>query len=229
MPDLVPSWYNDKRAMLSDSQKIATKYFTSRCVDDFHKNYGFMSCPFRFSYNHWLYSHFILKSKTHDKIIEFVRDDAHFPFTWVKEHPKKRKYLVCAEDRQSISVIDLNSWKLHTWLDEDDDFQPKKFYINQSGTILCVFGSVFGDLDYIRFYDFSDPIRFPWKLLGEVRSSFLHENEHHYPGYAIGWEGDDYIRVVSEKEDGDENFLVSEFVVYPDGEYIFDCQEKVEK
>jgi len=229
MPDLVPKWFEDKRKMKKDALDMAKESFINNKIQSNYGNYGFMCVPFSFSDTHWFYSEFVIGSHTHDKVIHFTRDDSDFPYSWVKKHPKKRKYLLCSEDRQAISVIDLNSWKLHTWIDENDDFKVKSFFPNRSGTVVAILGSTFGELNTIRFYDLSDPIRFPWKHLSTIPGVLMDNDTKYYPSYIAGWEGDKCLRIVCESDIDEENCLLSEFTAYEDGEYFFDCSEVVEK
>jgi hypothetical protein len=228
MPDLVPDWFHKKREMLDETVSLADVVFMDNQIESKHGSYAFVSVPFSFCENTWLYHFCAVASDNHDKTIDFVRDGPHFPYAWVKKHPKRRKYLVCGEDRQSISVVDLNSWKLHTWLDETDDFKPKKFFPSPDGKIIAVLGSTLGELDSIRFYDFSDPIRFPWKLYSTFEGIFIHEENKHFIGYIVGWDSkENFIRVVSEDEIDENNTMLTQFIIYADGDYEFDVQEKV--
>jgi hypothetical protein len=228
MADLVPDWYNKKRAMMEETLDLIQESFPEHKIESVHGSYALVSTPYCFSDQVSLYNFCTIASSNHEKPLDIIRNAANFPFAWVKKHTtKKRKYLVCAEDKNSISVIDLNSWKIHTWLDENDDFCPKTFHPSKSGKYIAIRGSTFGELDSIRIYDFTSPIRFPWIMSGNFDGMFIHEDKKYYPSYIPGWDDDKYLRVVCETPLDDDHTLLTEFMLYTDGDYIFDCQETV--
>jgi len=211
MPDLVPTWYAKKRMLLSDSYEIRTRTFDNLTLSESYGNNEFVSIPFQTTLSNWWYSKTIISSKDNSKYIEFVRNYGNFPHFWVKTHPKKRKYLVCAEDTHSISVIDLKVYKMHTWM-FDDDFWPRSFHVSPNGVKLAIYGSVFGSLDEIRFYDFSNPSSFPLPQIGKFEGIFRLDSTLSYLNKMVAWSKNSEVFSVT-----DSNNI--KFDIYGDGVY----------
>lgn len=229
MADLVPEWYDKKREMMNDTLELVEENYPQHQIKSSHGSYAFASVPYCFSDDTSLFIFCSIASSNHDKPLDIIRDAPNFPYAWVKKHPKKRKYLVCGEDRLGITVVDLHSWKKHTWVEEGSTFCPKSFHPSRGGNIIAVRGNDFGELDTIRFYDFSSPIHFPWNKICTFPGMFIHDDVKYYPSYIPDWEGDQYLRVVCESDLGGGDVLLTEFMLYPDGDYIFDCEETISK
>jgi len=233
MADFVPDWFENKRQMFRDSYDMATVIHSEYSLLEKFGNYSICAVPFEFTENTWWYTKVLIyKEDDSSRKIEFIRNYGNFPFEFVKKHPKKRKYIICSEDVESITVVDLNSMKYHTWYFEDG-FWPRSYHISPCGKFLAVYGSVFGDLDTIRFYDFSSPIKFPWTLIGEFSGKFVSDKdniEFGYPSIIGAWEkNSSALRVVSEVFDEDkDNIRVDEYLIYTDGVYQHINQEWIE-
>ena len=233
MPDLVPDWYCDKRNMMKDAYDLCVDLRDDLILESDCGVYSICSIPFDFSSNTWYYNKCVISSKNTDRTVEIIRNYGNFPYCWVKKHKKRRKYLVCAEDTHGITVVDLSSGKVHTWIDEDDDFWPREFHVSPDGSTLAVWGSVMGELDKIRFYDFTEPIRFPYTLKGEFDGCFHADDDvYRYPDHIVGWDiKGTNLRVCSRYECDNEIYdsVIEDYLVYMDGQYIFDCSEIIDE
>lgn len=196
MSDLVPEWFDKKRLFMQDTMAMGKFFDDDRQISTSQNGkYKVEWTPYAFSEKDWFYCHVALYRKENE-ICTFQRNYANFPHRWVNTHPKNREYLVCAEDTMSLSVIDLRTGILHTWIDEsqEDRLWVKHLDTSEDGSSLAVFGSIWGGLDIIRFYDFSNPISYPWKLLGQFDGYFVTETDTIvYPTTIVGWDNNALI------------------------------------
>lgn len=110
----------------------------------------------------WNYSVGLIQKANGEKIEEVKRNYHSFPFLWVEDHPNGHDYLVCGEDYQGQTVIELDTGNRR-------DFVPStakmgagfcwvEYTFDASAQILVVEGCVWACPFEFRFYDFSDPM-----------------------------------------------------------------------
>lgn len=112
-----------------------------------------------------------------DKLIaEIRRNYASFPFAWVEYHPKG-SFLICGEDYQGQSVVNLCSGEvLHSRPEEANigsGFCWASIHPSPSQQILAVSGCYWACPYEVVFYDFSDPMTMPWPTIDSSDYEFL--------------------------------------------------------
>lgn len=127
----------------------------------------------------WAYSRGIITSSDDNIRIELRRNIRSFLFKWVEKDQKK--YLLCGQDYQGYSIVDLSNGNII-------DFVPEAYYegmgfcwadihYTKNMNILVVEGCYWADEYEIVFYDFSAPEHLPYK---EILRVSPYEN-------VIGW------------------------------------------
>ncbi len=121
---------------------------------------------FREGYQDWSCSRGVVKCKN-GKTVEIKRNYSHFPFCWIDED-----YLLCGEDYQGYSIVDLSSGEVKHFVPEDyyegAGFCWVKFYYLKGNDIIAVGGCYWGGPAEIVFYDFSQPMELPYKEILRV-------------------------------------------------------------
>lgn len=104
-----------------------------------------------------------------EQIAVVRRNYSAFPFEWVEKHPNGHEYLVCGEDYQGQTIIELDTGKRADYLPEDAKkgfgFCCGHFYISASGRYLAVSGCYWACPYEVRIFDFSEPLKMPWPEL----------------------------------------------------------------
>lgn len=128
------------------------------------------------------YSRGIVTRQSDGKIIADVkRNIGHFWYVWA-EHPNGNEYLLCGEDYQGYSVLNLSSASYHAYFPEEG-YEGRGFcwavvYPSPDNDALAVDGCYWGGTTEIVFYDFQTPDRLPYKELGRESNNLVE---------AVGW------------------------------------------
>lgn len=98
-----------------------------------------------------------------DNIIAVVnRNYGSFPFLFVENHPNGHDYLICGEDYQGQTVIELDTGKRINFLPPEAEkgfgFCWGSYEFNKENNILAVDGCIWACPYEFRFFDFSDPM-----------------------------------------------------------------------
>ncbi len=130
----------------------------------------------------WAYSRGIVKRLSDNKVIADVkRNYGHFWHTWVS-HSNGNDYLLCGEDYQGYSIINLTQETYTSYFPEAGykgaGFCWTAVYPSPDSLILAVDGCYWACPYEIVFYDFSDPSRLP---LAEI------ERYENVTDPVIGW------------------------------------------
>jgi hypothetical protein len=100
-------------------------------------------------------------------LFEVQRNYHQFPFTWI-DHPNGHPYLICGEDYQGSTVLELDTGKRKDSLPEEAKqgwgFCWVKHRLDAETKILTVLGCCWACPYEFRFYDFSDPMN-GWPVL----------------------------------------------------------------
>jgi hypothetical protein len=127
----------------------------------------------------WNYSRGIVSKIASGEILTDVkRNIGHFWHTWV-EHPNGNEYLLCGEDYQGYSVVNLTQGTYQVYF-PDEGYQGYGFcwavvYPSPDKLMLAVDGCFWAAPYEIVFYDFRQPDNLPYKELGRV--SELNDSE----------------------------------------------------
>lgn len=118
----------------------------------------------------WEYSRGIVSRVSDGKILADVkRNIGHFWHTWV-EHPNGNEYLLCGEDYQVYSLVNLTQATYQVYF-PDGGYQGVGFcwtavYPSPDRMALAVDGCYWACPYEIVFFDFRTPDRLPYKELG---------------------------------------------------------------
>lgn len=115
--------------------------------------------------NSWNYSRGIIRRTSDQKFIADVkRNYGHFWYAWV-EHINGNEYLLCGEDYQGYSIINLTQEKYNVFFPEDGHkglgFCWTAVYPSPDGLVLAVDGCYWACPYEVVFIDFSDPANLP--------------------------------------------------------------------
>lgn len=113
---------------------------------------------------------------------EVLRNYGHFPFLFVENHPNGHDYLVCGEDYQGQTVIELDTVKRRDYLPEEAIFGRgfcwDDYRFNKELQLLIVEGCYWGCQYEYKFYDFSDPMN-GWpelKIIANGEESYIDDD-----------------------------------------------------
>lgn len=125
--------------------------------------YKLVITPFATGPSSWNYSQGIVYRKGDDTpIAEVRRNYGAFPNLFIEGHPNGHDYLVCGEDYQGQTVVELDTGKRRDALSDGTDkgagFCWAAYTFNAPNQILVVDGCHWACPYEFRFYDFSDPM-----------------------------------------------------------------------
>ena len=199
-------WYSQHRKKIMDHFKIA-KPLSNR-VKKYQSpsgKYTVVVTPveFRFRNKKTKYIYTIGTVYQDGKMIFNVHRNApDFPYLFVEDHEDGFDYLLCAEDNQARTVVQLNTSKARSFISEKSqrgiEFCWQKLHTSENAKVIAVEGYVKhkpkDKLEYreIRFYKFSDIMDLPWKEIGE-RINFPYEE-------FISWENDSHYTLAIHEE-----------------------------
>jgi hypothetical protein len=126
----------------------------------------------------WDYSRGRVYDKNHNLIADVKRNYASFQFAWAEGHPNGHDYLVCGEDYQLQTVIELDTGKRVDAPPTEAYMQGNEFcwvhvVPSPNRLILAVSGCNWGDAYYIDLYDFKEPMKMPYPKIAEHEDVFL--------------------------------------------------------
>lgn len=119
----------------------------------------------------WDYTKGTVTQCSTGKELVLMRNIGSFPFEWVVK--EKESYLLCGQDYQGYSIVNLQTMTVI-------DFVPEDFYEGKGFCwaeiqyttgidILVVGGCYWADEYEIVFYDFSNPLQLPYKELKRIK------------------------------------------------------------
>lgn len=125
--------------------------------------YSLSVACFRSKTGGWSYSQGrVFASGTNDPIAVVNRNYGAFPSTFVEKHPNGHDYLVCGEDYQGQTVVELDSHRRLDSLPEEAEeghaFCWADAEFDAAAQMLVVCGCYWACPYEFRFYDFSDPM-----------------------------------------------------------------------
>ncbi len=114
----------------------------------------------------WHYSKGVLRHTQGAEIETVCRNYSCFPFTWAEDHPDGHDYLVCGEDYQGQTVIQLDTGIKKSYLPEaaadGHGFCWAGHSISPDIRTLMVDGCYWAAPYELVFYDFSEPMNLPY-------------------------------------------------------------------
>lgn len=119
----------------------------------------------------WSYSKGVVsRAEGGEPIATVYRNYSAFPYAFVEGHAKTGgSYLVCGEDYQGRTVIDLETGERVDWLPKAVEFGggfcSAAIHPSPDGTMLAVEGCIWAAPYEVRIFDFEDPMSPPWFTL----------------------------------------------------------------
>lgn len=119
--------------------------------------------------NSWEYSRGIVTRVDGGEVISDIkRNYGHFWHTWV-QHPNGNEYLLCGEDYQGYSILNLNTGKYQVYFPEEGykgtGFCWTAVYPSPDGLVLAVDGCYWACSYDLVIFDFQNPETMPYPEL----------------------------------------------------------------
>lgn len=136
-----------------------------------------------------------------DLVAEVLRNYASFDFAWAENHPNGHDYMLCGEDYQGQTVLELDTGERRDFLpdaaEEGFGFCFASYEFSPDLRVLAVDGCYWAAPYELRFYDFSDPLAGPLPLLhvehdsapGAEPPGWVSDNTYKYSLYQRDEEG----------------------------------------
>lgn len=168
MPD-APRWYVEKR------EEVAQVFQRASVVSV--ETHGSPSGRYRLEVarlstgpNTWEYSRGRVLALPEGRLLSQVdRNYGAFPFSWCEVHPSGHAFLVCGEDYQGQTVIELDTGRRVDFVPpgtrEGVAFCWAAHYPSPDGSLLFVDGCVWACPYELVLYDFSRPMELPYREL----------------------------------------------------------------
>lgn len=151
----------------------------------------------KYKANHKIYTlGSVYLNSNNELISEIQRDYATFPLVFIENHANGHDYLVCSEDTQGQTVVELDTGKKASWVPTLAGFCWVDMTPSPSGNLIAVDGCYWACPYEIKIFDFSNPLFPPFECLTE--------------DYSIekfnGWNKDEtcsiYVEYETRKSDG---------------------------
>lgn len=179
----LPDWYRAKREDVaatfarSAAGEVATHTSPSG-------RYRLDVTRFSTGPNTWAYSRGRVFGADHESPLAVVdRNFGSFPFSWCEGHPSGHDYLVCGEDYQGQTVIELDTGRrvdhVGAGVEGGWGFCWAAHYPSPCGRWLFVDGCVWAAPYELVLFDFSAPLALPYPELGRWPIETVH-----------GWQAD---------------------------------------
>ncbi len=116
------------------------------------------------SHGNWIIAVVTVRDlRTGEVVAKIKRNDDSFYHCWIDHNGTE--YLVCAEDLEGQTVIDLAQHKFASYSSEEDTFIWVQFHPSPSNCLLAVSGCNWACPWEIAVYDFSEPMHLPLKRI----------------------------------------------------------------
>lgn len=193
----VPDWYRKKRLMVQDAFQLGKpKLHLSKTETSPSERYYLEVVPYEISKNGWDYCEGVVFRKgTRDKISTVHRNYGSMPIAWCENHLKTRDdYLICGEDYQGLTVVNLNTHEKFDWISDEAEggggFCMVDAIVSPDHSIIAVHGCFWGGPYEIKFFDFNDPEKLPWRELGTFPGFVPMFGSHYAIDEIIAWDDD---------------------------------------
>lgn len=204
MNNITELWYVNKRTgieeQLSDSDVLAHKRVNYESPKG---KYTLSITPVVFEEDdrYWAYTTGKIVTKKEDKtgkiLFTVFRNSEKFPFVFLEGHSDGHDYLICGEDYQGQTILQLDTGERMDYIGEkakrNMEFCWQKFHLSPNGKTLAVEGYAKNKpkdmIEYrsIRFFDIKNPLDLPYREVGN-RISF------HYDS-GVAWEDDNHFTI----------------------------------
>ena len=135
------------------------------------------------SYENPRYSRGVIRNaQTEELIAEVVRNIDHFPFSWCEGHPTGHDYLICGEDYQGQTIVELDTGQRVDFIPDEAEqgagFCWVKHYPAPDGKHLFIDGCIWAGAYEMILFDFSKPLDLPYQ---ELNRWFVNEVQGFQP------------------------------------------------
>jgi hypothetical protein len=159
--------------------------------------YRLLITPFKTGKNTWWYTQGrVFRIDTGELIAEVRRNYSSFPFAWVENHDNGHDYLICGEDYQGQTILELDTGKRSDYLPEEArkgfGWCCSGFHPSPSGRYLAVSGCIWAGPYEVKIFDVSNPIQFPWPI--------LYESDYSSDSIVWGQDGGEFAMLGNERE-----------------------------
>jgi hypothetical protein len=133
----------------------------------------------------WSYSQgLVFRQGSDEPIAEIRRNYTSFPFSWIENHPNGHPYLVCGEDYQGQTVIELDTGKRRDFVPveaaQGAGFCWSSHEFHAETSTLVVDGCYWACPYEFRFYDFSDPMSgWPEIKFDDAKDCYAYADQRH--------------------------------------------------
>lgn len=132
--------------------------------------YRLVITPYTTGEKTWRYSQGLVFRKGQDTpLFEVRRNYGSFPFLWVEDHPTGHSFLVCGEDYQGQSVLELDTGRRKDFLPKEASaghgFCWAEYRFDSKANILVVNGCYWACPYEYKFFDFSNPMESGWPAI----------------------------------------------------------------
>lgn len=117
------------------------------------------------AWNYSLGKVYLISGSEKQLIAEIQRNYHSFPYSFVEEHPNGHDYLVCGEDYQGQTIIELDTGKRKDWIPAMGGYCWKQITPSPSKTLLFVDGCYWACPGDSIIVDFSSPLSPPFDRL----------------------------------------------------------------
>lgn len=162
-------WYEEKRKAVEATFETAVR------VDDEAKTarspsgrYSLEIVPYGNGPGKWAYTRGLVRGEEPNSVLADVkRNYSQFPYSWCEGHSNGHDYLICGEDYQGQTIIELDTGQR---LDYVPDSAERGFgfcwvahYPSPDGKYIFVDGCVWACPYELILYDFSSPMALPYQ------------------------------------------------------------------
>ena len=135
-------------------------------------------------------------------IFEVRRNYNQFPFCFVEGHPTGHDYLICGEDYQGQTVLELDTGNRVSHMPEGEKngvgFCWSRIWASTEKDVLGVEGCFWAAPNELRFIDFSEPMKLPFLVLSSF--PYIEDNSE----LSKPWSAITGVEIIDSNEDGTE-------------------------
>jgi hypothetical protein len=145
----------------------------------------------------WNYSMGVVSLKSGAKICVVERNYGAFPYSWAESHPNGHDYLICGEDYQGQTIVELDTGRRVDHLPQDAEsgtgFCWAAHYVSSNRRYLAVDGCIWACPYELVIFDFTDPMALPYTELYRAPLWEVHDGGF-LPDGSISWSSNVEVR-----------------------------------
>jgi hypothetical protein len=122
-------------------------------------------------------------------VADVKRNYGIFHFGWAENHPNRHDYLLCGEDYQGQTVVELDTGRRADFTPPEAEpghaFCCADYYPSPDGRFVVVDGCHWGAPYELRMFRFDDPMSLPWPFVEQIAKRVVGKTE--------GWTPDGFV------------------------------------